>query len=63
LLQSARLARKNGTTEKVVPVCLLHDIAIAGFIRGDHGYRAAQMLEPHVNDCTWRTIMRPTRYL
>jgi hypothetical protein len=50
LLQSARLAQKNGTSEKVVLACLLHDIAIAGFIRGDHGYWAAQMVEPYVDE-------------
>jgi hypothetical protein len=49
LLQSARLAQKNGLDEKVVLACLLHDIAIAGFIRGDHGYWAAQMVEPYVD--------------
>jgi HD domain len=49
LLQSARLAQKNGTDEKVVLACLLHDIAISGFIRGDHGYWAAQIVEPYVD--------------
>ena len=44
MLQSARLAQKNGAEEKVVLACLLHDIAIAGFIRSDHGYWAAQLL-------------------
>ena len=46
LLQSARLAMKNGVSEKIVLACLLHDIAIAGFIRSDHGYWSAQLLEP-----------------
>ncbi len=50
LLQSARLAQKNGMSEKIVLACLLHDIAIAGFIRGDHGYWAAQMVEPYVDE-------------
>ena len=50
LLQSARLAKKNGASEKVVLACLLHDIAIAGFIRGDHGYWAAQLVEPYVDE-------------
>jgi hypothetical protein len=50
LLQSARLAQKNGVSEKIVMACLVHDIAIAGFIRGDHGYWAAQMLEPYVDE-------------
>ena len=50
LLQSARLAQRNGCSEKIVMACLVHDIAIAGFIRGDHGYWAAQMLEPYVDE-------------
>jgi hypothetical protein len=50
MLQSARLAQKNGTSEKVILACLLHDIAIAGFIRGDHGYWAAQLVEPYVDE-------------
>jgi hypothetical protein len=50
MLQSARLAQKNGAPEKVVLACLLHDIAIAGFIRGDHGYWAAQLVEPYVDE-------------
>ena len=50
LLQSARLAMKNGVDEKIVLACLLHDIAIAGFIRSDHGYWSAQLLEPYVDE-------------
>jgi hypothetical protein len=50
MLQSARLAQKNGVSEKVVLACLLHDIAIAGFIRSDHGYWGAQLLEPYVDE-------------
>jgi hypothetical protein len=50
MLQSARLAQKNGMSEKVVLACLLHDIGIAGFIRGDHGYWAAQLVEPYVDE-------------
>ena len=46
LLQSARLAQKNGVDEKIVLACLLHDISIGGFIRGDHGYWSAQLVEP-----------------
>ena len=53
-LQSARLAAKNGAGEKVVLACLLHDIAIAGFIRADHGYWGAQLLEPYVDpEVSW----------
>ena len=50
LLQSARLALKSGAGEKIVLACLLHDIAIAGFIRSDHGYWSAQLLEPYVDE-------------
>lgn len=50
LLQSANLARKNGLPEKIVLACLLHDIAVIGFIRSDHGYWGAQLLEPYVDE-------------
>jgi hypothetical protein len=50
LMQSARLAMKNAAGEKVVMACLVHDIAIAGFIRGDHGYWGAQLVEPYVDE-------------
>jgi len=50
LLQSARLALENGAGEKVALACLLHDIAIAGFIRADHGYWSAQLVEPYVDE-------------
>src|SRR6516164_2846463 len=30
--------------------CLLHDIGVASFIRADHGYWGAQMIEPYVDD-------------
>ncbi len=50
MLQSARLAQKGGAGEKIVLACLLHDIAIAGFIRADHGYWAAQLVEPYVDE-------------
>ncbi len=54
LLQSARLAQKNGVEEKIVLACLLHDIAIAGFIRCDHGYWTAQLVEPYVDpEVSW----------
>jgi HD domain len=48
VLQSATLAKKAGHPEKVILACLLHDISIMGFIRGDHGFWAAQMVEPYV---------------
>ena len=50
LLQSATLALKNGHDEKVVLACLLHDIGVVGFIRCDHGYWGAQMIEPYVDE-------------
>lgn len=50
LLQSARLALKAGHNEKVVTACLLHDIAVIGFIRSDHGYWGAQLIEPYVDE-------------
>ncbi|HYY88616.1 MAG TPA: HD domain-containing protein [Chloroflexota bacterium] len=50
LLQSANLARKGGHPEKVVLACLLHDIAVSGFIRADHGYWGAQLVEPYVDE-------------
>ncbi len=50
LLQSASLAQKGGLDEKMVLACLLHDIAIVGFIRSDHGYWGAQLLEPYVDE-------------
>src|SRR5215468_5939185 len=54
VLQSARLAQKNGADEKVVLACLLHDIAIMGFIRSDHGYWSAQLVEPYVDpEVSW----------
>jgi hypothetical protein len=50
MLQSARLAQKNGCDEKVVLACLLHDCSAAGFIRADHGYWAAQLIAPYVDE-------------
>ncbi len=50
LLQSANLAQKNGLPEKMVLACFLHDIAVIGFIRSDHGYWGAQLLEPYVDE-------------
>lgn len=49
LLQSARLALKAGHDEKTVLACLLHDIAVIGFIRSEHGYWGAQLVEPYVD--------------
>ena len=50
LLQSANLAQKNGLPENMVLACLLHDIAVNGFIRSDHGYWGAQLIAPYVDE-------------
>jgi hypothetical protein len=50
LLQSATHALKAGHNDKVVLACLLHDIAVVSFIRCDHGYWGAQMIEPYVDE-------------
>ncbi len=50
LLQSANLAQKNGLPEKMVLACLLHDISVVAFIRSDHGYWGAQLIEPYVDE-------------
>jgi hypothetical protein len=50
LLQSAAHARRAGHNEKVILACLLHDIGVASFIRCDHGYWGAQMIEPYVDE-------------
>jgi hypothetical protein len=50
MTQSARNARKAGQNEKLVLACLLHDIALGGLIRGDHGYWGAQMIAPYVDE-------------
>ena len=50
LLQSAAHAKKAGQSEKVIMACLLHDIAVSSFIRCDHGYWGAQMIEPYVDE-------------
>jgi hypothetical protein len=50
LLQSARLALRDGLPETTVLACLLHDVAVFGFIRSDHGYWGAQLIEPYVDE-------------
>ncbi len=58
LLQSARRAERAGCDEKVVLACLLHDIAVIGFIRADHGFWAAQLVEPYVDpEVAWAIRM------
>jgi hypothetical protein len=49
LLQSARLAQQSGQNEKIITACLLHDIGVCGFIRGDHGYWGEQMVQDYVD--------------
>src|SRR5262252_8180888 len=50
LLQSARHAVRAGMDEKIILACLLHDIGVIGFIRADHGYWGAQLVEPYVEE-------------
>jgi hypothetical protein len=50
VLQSARLAQQKGLDETIILACLLHDISVAGFIRSDHGYWGAQLVEPYVDE-------------
>jgi len=50
VLQSARLALKNGSSEKVIMACLLHDISVMNLVRTDHGYWCAQMVAPYVDE-------------
>jgi hypothetical protein len=58
LLQSATHALKGGHSEKVILACLLHDIGVVGFIRCDHGYWGAQMIEPYVDEeVSWAVRM------
>jgi hypothetical protein len=50
MLQSARVARENGVEEKVIMAALVHDIAVGGLIRSDHGYWGAQLVRPYVDE-------------
>ena len=47
VLQSAKLALKNGMSEEVILACLLHDV-VQEIIRTDHGWWGAQLFEPYV---------------
>src|SRR2546426_5072575 len=49
MLQSANDARKKDEPEETVLACLLHDIAV-NLIKVDHGWWAAQMVEPYVSE-------------
>jgi hypothetical protein len=54
LLQSARHAVRAGMDGKVVLTCLLHDMGVIGFIRADHGYWGAQLVEAYVEpEVSW----------
>ena len=50
LLQSAAHARDTGHPEKMQLACLLHDISVLAFIRGDHGYWGEQLVAPYVDE-------------
>jgi hypothetical protein len=50
LLQSATHALNADCDEKIVLACLLHDIAVTMFIRGDHGYWGSALIEPYVDE-------------
>jgi hypothetical protein len=50
LLQSGSLALKADMPEKIILACLVHDIANAIFIKSDHGYWGAQLIEPYVDE-------------
>jgi hypothetical protein len=50
MLQSARVARLNGMDEKIIMAALVHDIAVGGLIRSDHGYWGAQLVRPYVDE-------------
>lgn len=50
LLQSAALARQRGESDNIVLASLLHDISVITLIRTDHGYWAAQLVEPYVDE-------------
>ncbi len=50
-LRRARPTRSRPAwDEKVVLACLLHDIGVVSFIRCDHGYWGAQLIEPYVDE-------------
>jgi hypothetical protein len=51
VLQSATLAKKNGMSEEIILVCLLHD-TVQCMMKTDHGWWGAQLYEPYVPDNT-----------
>ena len=50
VLQSAARAQEVGMPERTIMACLLHDISVTNFVRPDHGYWCAQMIEPYVDE-------------
>ena len=50
MLQGARIARENGMDAKVIMAALVHDIAVGGLIRADHGYWGAQLVRLYVDE-------------
>ena len=49
LFQSGALAKRRGCSEEVVLACLLHDVG-GFFMKADHGYYGAQLIEPYVSE-------------
>ena len=49
VLQSARLAKVDGHSEKIITACLLLDIGL-NLMNTDHGYWCAQMIAPYVDE-------------
>jgi hypothetical protein len=41
---------KKGMPEKIILACLIHDIANCMFIKSDHGYWGAQLVEPYIDE-------------
>jgi hypothetical protein len=50
MLQSAKVAKERGLSEKTILACLLHDISIAGLLSSCHGYWGAQLIRPYVDE-------------
>ena len=48
--RAPRTRSRTAMNEKIVLACLLHDIGVVGFIRCDHGYWGAQLIEPYVDE-------------
>ena len=59
---------RPASRRRSILACLLHDIGVVSFIRCDHGYWGAQLIEPYVDeevslgdeDCTRRCASFPT---